>query len=633
MWCQIWETPRLLRTTVLKRLALWCRLDAVRPELTIAHRPSYAELLARFNSALAAGDWPDGEATLAELRRLHLATAENLQFLHIQLLTHRGAWREVWENAQFDRLVHIPLPRAVRAALITGFHSAVLLPLEQQGAFEEALAAFRQARTRLGSLLNGRFGLSSSPVVRVFGYQAALSQDRPGLDLLLGSGDLDAAGRTCLMALLAMLPPPSGVPAVIDPETRFKRAMRNGSYDEALDAALAFGDAGLRALNLLRIAARHQDAARAAIQSWETLSAEEHAALEADEPALDYYLSRALAAFPAATEEIRDWNGWFTRLFTAPDDARLIDAVEVLTRDADDREWTPGAVRAVVRHLERLFDAAALLARRSARRGLAALIDHFLSDTQYPCLTEDYVDLYEILFNCLLLSGESGEATGSKLLRLADAVLRSRPAQLAQVAADLQQWFSHPSPALETLALDAFDLLMVYGLSRAAFIDWYRAWVTHRLDLPDSVGWPRAHREVWLALGEWVQPGADLLLSLQRRLSSEIERGVEDPLLRLPDGFRIGIFTLHESSAERASALLRQRHAGLDIRVCAESDMSRSVEALARNSDAAVIVTTCLSHAIFYGIQPLLQHPPVYPAARGSASIMRAVEDFARAMA
>ena len=125
----------------------------------------------------------------------------------------------------------------------------------------------------------------------------------------------------------------------------------------------------------------------------------------------------------------------------------------------------------------------------------------------------------------------------------------------------------------------------------------------------------------------------DPLVGLQRRLSSEIERGVEDPLLRLPDGFRIGIFTLHESSAERASALLRQRHAGLDIRVCAESDMSRSVEALARNSDAAVIVTTCLSHAIFYGIQPLLQHPPVYPAARGSASIMRAVEDFARAMA
>ncbi len=44
-----------------------------------------------------------------------------------------------------------------------------------------------------------------------------------------------------------------------------------------------------------------------------------------------------------------------------------------------------------------------------------------------------------------------------------------------------------------------------------------------------------------------------------------------------------------------------------------------------------VIVTGCVKHALTYGIGPYLRDP-IYPASVGSTSILRAIEDRARAI-
>lgn len=624
-WGYRWEAPAAYRQQLLKRLGLWARLDSRQPELKLPHQASYAELLGRFKSALAAADWPAAEAVIAEMRKQHLCTAENLSYLQVQLHAQQGRWRVIWDDQTYTWLSRLPVPRAVRSALITAFHHSVLLEAEASGDLSRALDRYKDQRSRLGNLITARFQLTESPVVRVFGYQAVVARDRVALDALLALPGLDAAARICLEGLTAFLP--AQPESVVTPGVRLTQAMRARDYDAAVEAAQGLETPSDRAVALLRIAARHQDAARLALAAWESLSPNEQADIEEIEPALDRYLELTLAAFPRPVPQIQNSGDWFQRAITAPDDPVLLPALDALAASADDRDWDPAMARRSARQIEGMLgEGTALITHRTIQRGIDALIDQTLSDRAFPQSHPDYRDLYQALYDSLILAGVINEETSTKLLRLAEAVLRMRPAQVESAGTDLRNWFDRPSPALEVQVLDAFDLLIEFGLARDAFAPWYRKWVEHRLDLPASVTWPRAHQEVWLALGEWIQPGQDLLLQLRQRLQATVEEAGEDPISHLPAGYRIGIFTLQRSSAERAREILLRRNPSLDVRLCLETDMNRAVEAIARNSDAAVVVTTCLSHAIFYGIGPLLQQEPIYPEARGCASIIRALE-------
>ena len=72
--------------------------------------------------------------------------------------------------------------------------------------------------------------------------------------------------------------------------------------------------------------------------------------------------------------------------------------------------------------------------------------------------------------------------------------------------------------------------------------------------------------------------------------------------------------------------MLLERNKSLDIRICTEKDFSEQVKAIAQKSDMVVVVTTCLKHAITYGITPYLKGDPVYPISSGSSSILAAIE-------
>lgn len=138
----------------------------------------------------------------------------------------------------------------------------------------------------------------------------------------------------------------------------------------------------------------------------------------------------------------------------------------------------------------------------------------------------------------------------------------------------LKRWFARPTPVLENLLLDAFELLVTYSAAREQLTTTCRDWLSHRLELPHSVLWDQVNQEVWLSFGQWLQPGDDLLLLLQRRLEKAAERRIEDPIANLLDGYRISIFTLASSSTDRARDLLMWRNDRLDIRICAEMDMN-----------------------------------------------------------
>lgn len=208
--------------------------------------------------------------------------------------------------------------------------------------------------------------------------------------------------------------------------------------------------------------------------------------------------------------------------------------------------------------------------------------------------------------------------------------MRRSPGRVSSILKDVERWFSNPIPALEDQLLDAFNLLSDYGVQGGLLTDLCRTWVDAALKAPK--GRDRISLESWLAFMDWIQPGADILMRLQEALARFDNQAAEDPIALLPAGYRIGMFTLRPLSAERAKRMLLARNPQFDIRICAEHDLDESAKSLAKNSDLAIVVTTCITHALTYGIGPYLNHgEPVYPKSSGSTSIIRAIEERLRA--
>jgi hypothetical protein len=321
---------------------------------------------------------------------------------------------------------------------------------------------------------------------------------------------------------------------------------------------------------------------------------------------------------------------WFDRLLIAPDDPALDMAIDALSQQADDRHWKPDVVRTINSKLEAIFDQPeSVLRSRTTQRGVNTLIDQLLTDTGFPHRSQEYLDLYEGLLNWMALSHVVSEASARKLLRLAEAHLRHRPTQAKEIARELCKWFDHPTLALEELVLDAFDLLINYAVERQDIFDSYREWLGHLLDLPATASWARTSREVWFSIGKWLQPGDDLMRVLQQQLENVISDAAGDPLGRLQPGCRIAIFTLNPAAARRAEGIIQQRNPSVKIDICNDTVLTESAKRLASHADIPVIVSTCLTHALFYGIKPHLQIKPVYPTFQGATSIVRALEDFA----
>lgn len=623
-----WRTPPGQRLTALRRLGLWARLEATSPPLTLERTPLYADLFAAFQSALAAANWAAAEKTLADMRRLHLCTFDNLQFLRFELLAQRGEWRTIWSDPAFPVLAAGSTPRAVRAAMLAAFHQSELLPAEQAGEFDVVLTHLRDAQPRLGTLLTGRFDLADSAVIRVFAYQAAAGHDRAALDELLTVPALDEDARMVIMVLRDRLPPP--IQPTLPPAERLRRAMQLREYDQAVQAAEDLPDPVECTLALLRIARRHPDAASGALAAFERLTLEEQSQLEEEEPLVDQYLERILGLAHTLRPEIRTWPDWFERLAADPNDATLEGAVDTLRQELDDRSWPLETLRATRQKLETILsENTELLAGRKVQRAVATVADQLLGDKEFPRPDAAYADLYDALLDCLVFAHYVNENESRKLLRLMDARLRLQPTSWESVANDLRDWFDHPSPALESLLLDGFDLLINYGAEGHTIADLYRTWLGHLLDLPPTVAWDRTSQEVWLSIGEWLRPGEDLLRPLRQRLTTAVATAEKDPLTNLPSGCQIAMFTLNPSAARRAGEIIQRRNADVQVRICSDTVLTDAATNLAIRSDVVVIVSSCLTHALFYGIKPYLRQDPVYPSFHGATSIVRAMEEFA----
>lgn len=627
-----WQSPPALFEKIFERLDLWMLIESQQPTLHAERRPTYRELYERFNTALSAASWGDAEDSLSEMRRLGMISADNLAFLEIQLLAQQQNWFVIWQRPDFSTLARLRMPRVVRAALLTAFHQSVLLPHEQRTDWQASVEAFSRSRAMLGLLLTARFDLAYEPIVLVFAYQALLDGDRASLESLRRP-DLSGEVQATLDALISMLPEVAPEPlSQLSAEDRTRSAMADANYDAAAQAVEQVAEPAARTLAYLQIAFQSLDmqlAEHALLAYWD-LPSETQNELQRIDPRTHLYVSFAEQLIAPGTADsvieprtIGTWLEWFDLALREPENASLPSTMDRLAVATDDRTWTIEDVVALNERMLTMITSPEIAGRSYARAALRHHVNYFLQEREFPREEVAYVEFYETLYIGLLESREINFPNSMMLLRLAEAQLRHRPASRDPIWRHLCGWFDEPIAALESTAIELLDLLAEYGLQGTLLSPWYRRWVEHLLGLPGTR--ERSNIDGWLSFARWVQPGADLVGRLGQ-LRDQAAHHEDDPVTLLPAGYRIGIFTLRPQSAARVREQLLARNASLDVRICTEVDLSDSARSLAQSVQLPVIVTTCISHALTYGIGPNLRAEPVYPQASGATSILRAIE-------
>lgn len=645
-----WRSPVKHFDIILRNLDMWMSLEEACPSFQVEQHPTYRSLHDIYEAALAGENWQEAEQCLQEMQQLHLITADNLAFLQVQVLAQQQRWSDIWRRPDFANLARIRMPRAVRAALLTAFHYSVILPFEQQERWESALDAFKQARSELGLLLTGRFGLTQAPVVQVYAFQAAIEKDRDGLAQLTNVSATQTA-QVCIEQLQQILDRTtadvprvaSGTISSASPLRQARLALADLDYDAAIRFAEEIKQPAEKAILLMQVAFHSSDvpvAEEALLSYWE-LPLEEQVRLEELHsflhPCLKYLLEitnyRASSSTPShlsSSPLIQNWLEWFDVAEKDPDNPELMTSLDHLAVSTDDRCWNQEKVKLLSDKLLSFIVEPRSSLYPYTKIAIQRLVDFFLQDSDFPREDDAYSDLYETLYVSLLEKQGVNQTTGFTLLRLAEAILQRSPGQRDRLCENLIDWCKTPIPALESWVLEAFDLLSEYGLAPGLLATWYRDWVSHLLNLPSSR--ERANLETWLIFGKWIQPGPDLLNRLMQAVTVVTKKDIDNPVANLPDGYRISIFSLRESSTARAKQLLLERNKNLGIRISLEKDLNAQAKALAQNSDLVVITTTCISHALTYSIGPYLKKDPVYPLSSGSTSIIRAVEEHLRKM-
>lgn len=641
---------------ILQRLNLWLQLEDRRPVTQLEDLPpTYLALYERLQLALATAQWDEASEIRDKIRSHHLTTADNLFFLEIEQLATQQRWKDIRSHQDFQQLTRTRIPRNVRGALLTAFYQTSRLPqLENERQWKAALEEFREKLPELGLLLTGRLGLTQGPVIHMFAYQAAIEKDRRALLDLIDVNN-DPASLECIKQLLELLeeetpsmaetPLDLGMTAdkvSITPFYRVIEALDKGNADMAQQLALDIEDEQLRISLLMQIAFLSNDLTQAT-EVWQTFCGFSQADQDtlrkrfplflAIENILSNWTIQATVKQPPQTSlpetKIVDWMDWFDYLSHAPNDPILTSSLEKFIND--ERFWS-------IEHVQRLNDYLLMLEEDTkrlscVRDAIQKLLTYFLNkEVGFPKEEAIYQDLYEVLYAVLVAktAQEEMKNNGPILLLLANTILSSAPQKVVSVFHELQGWCGKPILKLEAWALEAIEMLIDYGIEPGLLADWYREWVEQLINR--QTRYQLTYLEGWLELGRVIQPGGILLDVLQQKATTVVAEQVAiDPIKELSEGYSIVIYSLQEAVARRAKTLLLKRNPSLDINICADVVLTDAAKALAENSDAVVMVTTAMKHAMSYGLDGYVaKEKRVFPQGGGATGIIRAIEEFVR---
>lgn len=562
---------------LVRALARLRMMLAEAPDLAVARPEPTVRLLSAFQDALNGGDVEEAWRLHAILREELRLDAVNLTQLEMQILAVAEDWTAIRWHSRFESLAFSGPSPATAEILLEAIYWSVVY--DGEAAAERPITKFSEdeAWPYVTSLLRVAPTPSTPAVERL---RALATPAAPG-PIELASPKLaipmevtDPLTRAQAAFLAVAAAPPAGDPAT------------DAALHQALDALEPEARSGLLARPLFRAI-------------WAEI------------------LARTGNAAPPA-----DWCEWLSRL----DDTEF-DAVATARQAASD--WrlpdTPLDPAVAERLAKQISETPSGLPEERLGEALPYFVQWAQADPRWP--REGFRGVYVELLVRIALSARRGEAVLRSAARLFEGALRCGlgAAQYRDV-------------------LDAIETIAVEGVSRANAYD-----VLELVDVAQSVSPSdpaRLHSliidvtSVLRSLGPRLSEGQQIAI-LALAQEAGLARPVAAQAAPTDEGLRwllarkiVGIYTLTETAGRQAEAILQSAVPDIVVELNHDHAASSALAALVARSDLMVVAWASAKHAATEFIKARRgARPLVYAAGRGASSIVRAIEDWARAEA
>lgn len=321
----------------------------------------------------------------------------------------------------------------------------------------------------------------------------------------------------------------------------------------------------------------------------------------------------------------KEWETWYSALFEATEDYHFLSNwIHRLGASYDN--WAPTSIQRIQDWMT-VWGVEELDTRKRdvLTRSLLPFLNYVTSDPNFP--EGEETEFYETLAVVIRTYARRNKDTLEGLFRLLDGLLFKKP-EVAEIEwRSTFNWINiQPTQHLLVVITGYIELFNDYGVSGMYLKPLWDEWVGRLCNNLDEE--TKRQLPFLIDIGELVG-GNYLILQKLKDQENKPQDEVQDPLKQLP-AMSITIFSLRERAAQRAADRIMLRNPQLQVRVCTQDRATDQTTAFARHSDLSIIVTSCISHALTYGIKEHLSNDPIYPRSSGEAGIVEQLEIYAR---
>jgi len=586
------------------------RALAARPYRQIHLTWPLGRLISDFSDACASGSESSAEGNLALLEQDHRLSRANKLFLRLQYLAAFARWADLEESGDLPDLIRLNRPMLASDALAR-------LVMARLPATAD-LADFAEAASEFGCLIGSVTMIRSAAGAQYYAYWSLSSGETAEAVTarLLEAGWLDQTSNHVGLAALLSVPGASVDAPVSAPSlAELQQALDGGRLDAAVDVlALMPPSAELLPTLIDLVTKTLSPRSIELLQQWrEPLG----------EPAIQNVLSGRL---DASRQDARIAAEPFQVAFQAAFAADIspvarAGALDELRDQAVPRLMHPGMLLGVIQ-------AVRPLSKSLSSALLADLIDLML-DTERDLFSAagDVAGIQDwrlIAVEAWALGDESGERHRvSRLLDLVGRALNAgvSPAVFDELVENLRAgWTPFLTDTDLPMGLEAIEVLAAARPAAAVALDAFATPILSRIG-------PHNARRIQAAVLETAEMlAADFGLELPAAAAPGPGTEKSPSQATPPAGSSVAIYSLMESAAARAAAIVRRWYPEVRVDTFAEKVASDALRYSARHADILVIADKAAAHAATDAIKAARGRRLIqYARGKGTASLVEAV--------
>ncbi|WHY58650.1 protein DpdD [Peribacillus simplex] len=614
------------------RLRLWRRLDDRRPNISYDELKVNAfTLRSRFYQAIVLQKWEEAKSYLNTLQQGKYLSDENYKFLTLHWLSAQGKWDRIWESDDFEILAGFgKIPIQVHIALIRTFYQRKLSKSDILGRYDLSMKAFKESRYKLGTLLRSQLSLDEETSIRVFAYEAASKGQEDKLERYQEKTK-DEITKDIIEFLLLYVQTNKEKPiiSINDKLERAKQCFTNHEYEDAflLLNGVDLSIDKVRLLAGISIMEETEETCSVALKHYEMLSEQEQRQLMKEPQSkgwmiylLNLQKGNESLLITAETTDRVDWYNWFYNFIHTSDFDLLEEHLTTIDVQQGNINWSITSLSNLSEIIATIgIEALSSMQKSLLQTALPMFVTELMQDDYFP--NEKANELYEYTREILCIHGKRNENNTGFLLRLTEGLLCLEISKVHLYWNQVESWFNvFPTDRLSSYVLESLELFKEYGLGDDLLQPVWTNWVGSLLDRIAN----QTVIQSWIDLGNRISANSSMIDALNEKITSNRDMD----LLEVLPNMSITIYSLREKPAQRAAQRITKRNPNVKVKVCTDSKLTNEAKAYARNSDLVILVTTCMSHALTFGISPYLDDNLLYSRSSGETGIIEALEEY-----